>query len=32
MPPDLLVDILEADLQRRLTGEFELVLDDPRRD
>jgi hypothetical protein len=32
MPPDLLADILTADLQRRLSGEFELVVDDPRRD
>ncbi len=32
LPPDMLRETIEASLQRRIRGEFELVLDDPRRD
>ena len=31
LPPDDLKDTIAAALERRITGEFELVLDDPRR-
>jgi Fe-S cluster biogenesis protein NfuA len=31
LPPDMLYDTIEQSLQRRVRGEFELVLDDPRR-
>ena len=31
LPPDMLHDTISQSLQRRITGEFELVLDDPRR-
>jgi hypothetical protein len=31
LPPDDLRDTIAAALERRITGEFELVLDDPRR-
>ena len=31
LPPDLLRETIADSLQRRITGEFELVLDDPRR-
>jgi hypothetical protein len=31
LPPDDLRDTITAALERRITGEFELVLDDPRR-
>jgi len=31
LPPDELRDTINAGLARRITGEFELVLDDPRR-
>jgi Fe-S cluster biogenesis protein NfuA len=30
LPPALLFETIEQSLQRRVTGEFELVLDDPR--
>jgi hypothetical protein len=32
VPPDLLADIVAQDLRRHLRDEFELILDDPRRD
>jgi Fe-S cluster biogenesis protein NfuA len=31
VPPDMLAQIVTTDLQKRVRGEFELVLDDPRR-
>jgi hypothetical protein len=31
LPPDMLHDTISQSLQRRIIGEFELVLDDPRR-
>jgi N-dimethylarginine dimethylaminohydrolase len=31
LPPDMLYETVEQSLQRRVRGEFELVLDDPRR-
>ena len=31
LPPDMLFETIEQSLQRRVAGEFELVLDDPRR-
>jgi Fe-S cluster biogenesis protein NfuA len=31
LPPDMLFETIEQSLQRRVPGEFELVLDDPRR-
>ena len=31
LPPDMLYETVEQSLQRRVGGEFELVLDDPRR-
>ena len=31
LPPDALRDTINESLQRRITGEFELLLDDPRR-
>ena len=31
LPPDMLYETVEQSLQRRVAGEFELVLDDPRR-
>jgi Fe-S cluster biogenesis protein NfuA len=31
LAPDMLFDTVHAALERRVTGEFELVLDDPRR-
>ncbi|MDQ1467070.1 MAG: hypothetical protein QOH10_1485 [Actinomycetota bacterium] len=31
LPPDMLYETVEQSLQRRIRGEFELVLDDPRR-
>jgi Fe-S cluster biogenesis protein NfuA len=31
LPPDMLYETIEQSLQRRVAGEFELVLDDPRR-
>ena len=31
LPPDELRDTIADALQRRIAGEFELVLDDPRR-
>jgi hypothetical protein len=30
LPPDMLHDTIRQSLQRRIVGEFELVLDDPR--
>jgi len=30
LPPDALFETIEQSLQRRVAGEFELVLDDPR--
>jgi Fe-S cluster biogenesis protein NfuA len=30
LPPAMLFDTIEQSLQRRVAGEFELVLDDPR--
>ena len=32
LPPDELRATINAGLERRIAGEFELVLDDPRRD
>ena len=32
LPPDALRETINDSLQRRIVGEFELVLDDPRRD
>ena len=32
LSPDMLRDTINESLQRRIVGEFELVLDDPRRD
>jgi hypothetical protein len=32
LPPDDLRETISAALERRIPGEFELVLDDPRRD
>ncbi len=32
LPPDMLFETIEQSLQRRVPGEFELVLDDPRRE
>ncbi len=31
LPPDMLRETINDSLQRRIVGEFELVLDDPRR-
>jgi Fe-S cluster biogenesis protein NfuA len=31
MPPDALHGVIEAALQRSVPGEFELIIDDPRR-
>ena len=31
VPPDLLEQMVTAELQRKVRGEFELVLNDPRR-
>jgi hypothetical protein len=31
LPADMLFETVDAALRRRITGEFELVLDDPRR-
>jgi Fe-S cluster biogenesis protein NfuA len=31
LPPDMLYETVEQSLHRRVAGEFELVLDDPRR-
>ncbi len=31
LPPDMLRETITESLQRRIAGEFELVLDDPRR-
>jgi Fe-S cluster biogenesis protein NfuA len=31
LPPDMLFETIEQSLQRRVPGEFELVLDDPRQ-
>jgi Fe-S cluster biogenesis protein NfuA len=31
LPPDMLFETIEQSLRRRVPGEFELVLDDPRR-
>jgi Fe-S cluster biogenesis protein NfuA len=31
LPPDLLFETIEASLRRRVPGEFELLVDDPRR-
>ena len=31
LPPDALRETINDSLQRRIVGEFELVLDDPRR-
>jgi Fe-S cluster biogenesis protein NfuA len=31
LPPEMLYETIEQSLQRRVAGEFELVLDDPRR-
>jgi len=31
VPPDLLEQMVMAELQRKVSGAFELVLDDPRR-
>lgn len=31
LAPDMLFDTVQQSLQRRIRGEFELVLDDPRR-
>ena len=31
LPPDMLHDTISESLQRRIVGEFELVIDDPRR-
>jgi Fe-S cluster biogenesis protein NfuA len=31
LPPDVLYETIEQSLQRRVAGEFELLLDDPRR-
>ena len=31
LPPDELRDTIDQALRRRVTGEFELVVDDPRR-
>jgi hypothetical protein len=31
LPPDMLFDTVQQSLQRRIRGEFELLLDDPRR-
>jgi hypothetical protein len=31
LPPDMLYDTIEQALRGRVAGEFELVLDDPRR-
>jgi hypothetical protein len=31
VPPDLLEQMVTAELQRKVPGRFELVLDDPRR-
>jgi Fe-S cluster biogenesis protein NfuA len=30
LPPEMLFETIEQSLQRRVPGEFELVLDDPR--
>ena len=30
LPPDMLRETINDSLQRRIVGEFELVLDDPR--
>jgi hypothetical protein len=31
LPPDMLEEVITDSLRRRVRGEFELVLDDPRR-
>jgi hypothetical protein len=31
LPPDMLFETVQQGLERRVTGEFELLLDDPRR-
>jgi hypothetical protein len=31
LPADMLLETVDAALRRRIAGEFELVLDDPRR-
>jgi Fe-S cluster biogenesis protein NfuA len=31
LPPDMLYETIEQSLRRRVAGELELVLDDPRR-
>lgn len=31
LPPDMLYETIEQSLRRRVPGEFEVVLDDPRR-
>ena len=31
LPPDMLFETIEQSLARRVRGEFELVVDDPRR-
>ncbi len=31
LPPDMLFETIEQSLQRRVPGEFELLVDDPRR-
>lgn len=31
LPPDMLRETINESLQRRIVGEFELVLDDPRQ-
>ena len=32
LPPDMLRDVIDDSLRRRVHEEFELVIDDPRRD
>ncbi len=32
LPPDMLRDVIDDSLRRRVHDEFELVIDDPRRD
>lgn len=31
LPPDMLFETVHASIERRVPGEFELVIDDPRR-
>jgi len=31
LPPDMLYETIEQSLHRQVAGEFELILDDPRR-